>query len=356
MRRRRRPRRDRGAELAGDGDGALEAPYKLHFHSRSPHELESLPYVAFRFESGKVTADETRGFVCPPGLHPSGAMYDFLPGRTPDDIGFSELPAGVYRQLVKRADRATTETQERIEQGGKFQYGQRGEAVFRYACMLQRWYGDDEQAILEGALRFNEQRCEPPIERERVESQVHGSMKKEGGQELPPASVDEPLAQLATSLGEPTLQDVLAAVRSYLEMDATEAVVVAVVLAVAVARDLTDEEPLWLMVVGPPGGGKTEVVSLCKLMADGRIDELTRAGLLSWSTFGRKARGTGLLTRIPPVASSPSQTSRPSSRWATARPGRACSARCASSTTAGCTGRSAANRPATPTSSNGKAG
>jgi hypothetical protein len=48
--------------------------------------------------------------------------------------------------------------------------------------------------------------------------------------------------------------------------------------------------------------GKTEAIALCKQAADGRVDELTRAGLLSWSTVGKKVRRSGLLTRVPPVA------------------------------------------------------
>jgi hypothetical protein len=151
------------------------------------------------------------------------------------------------------------------------------------------------------------------------------------------------------------LQDVLAAVFRYLEIDASEAIVFAVVLAVAVARDL-DEEPLWLMIVGASGSGKTEAIGLCKLVADGRVDELTRAGLLSWSTVGRKTRRTGLLTRVPPIAFVTTPISPPSSRWVTARLAPACSARSASSTTGDSIARSAANPPAAATSSNGKGG
>ena len=107
------------------------------------------------------------------------------------------------------------------------------------------------------------------------------------------------------------------------------------------------------MLVGASGSGKTEAIRLCKLAADGRVDELTRAGLLSWY-LGRKARRTGLLTRSPPSPSSPSATSQPLSRWATGRPERACSGRCASSTTAASTARLAASPPATPTRWNGR--
>jgi hypothetical protein len=68
-----------------------------------------------------------------------------------------------------------------------------------------------------------------------------------------------------------------------------------------VSKALVDEEPLWLLLVGPSGGGKTEAIKLLATLAEGRVDELTRAGLLSWSP-GKKAKAVGLLTRIPTSA------------------------------------------------------
>jgi hypothetical protein len=99
----------------------------------------------------------------------------------------------------------------------------------------------------------------------------------------------------------PSLPDVLEAVRQYLDITPEEASYIVVALAVAVAKELDDEEPLWLILAGASGSGKTEAIRLPALVADGRIDELTRAGLLSW-TPGKKARRVGLLAQIPPVA------------------------------------------------------
>lgn len=99
----------------------------------------------------------------------------------------------------------------------------------------------------------------------------------------------------------PTLSDVLAAVRAYMDVTPDEAGYIIVGLAVAVAKQLADEESLWLILTGASGSGKTEAIRLPALVADSRVDELTRAGLLSW-TPGKKPRRTGLLTQIPPVA------------------------------------------------------
>jgi len=160
-------------------------PYKRHFYFRPPADIEQLPYVAFRFESGKLTADTGRYFLAPPSIHPSGAIYSFLPDLGPEDVDIAELDSDLYRRLAAQAREETAEQRERIhvDPNAKVHAGQRGDSVFRYACMLRRWgLGYDE--ILAAAHAWNDARCEPPIERSRVEMQVDGAMKKRGDQEL----------------------------------------------------------------------------------------------------------------------------------------------------------------------------
>ena len=160
-------------------------PYKRHYWFRPPETLEALPYVAFRFESGKLTADSGRYFLAPPSLHPSGATYAFLPGRGPGEVGIAELPDELYRRLAAAARDETREQRERIrvDPGAKVRAGQRGDSIFRYASMLRRW-GLARETILRAALEWNEERCDPPIERARVETQVDGAMRQQGDQEL----------------------------------------------------------------------------------------------------------------------------------------------------------------------------
>jgi hypothetical protein len=112
-----------------------------------------------------------------------------------------------------------------------------------------------------------------------------------GAREPPPPRRTDPV-ELAT---------VLAAARRYLDVTPDEMAYLVIALAVAVARQLQDEEPLWVIIAGASGGGKTEAIRLVAHVADKQVDELTRAGLLSW-TPGKKAKRTGLLTTIPPVA------------------------------------------------------
>lgn len=67
-------------------------------------------------------------------------------------------------------------------------------------------------------------------------------------------------------------------------------------LAAAATRDL-DGEPVWLLLVAVPSSGKTETVRLLDKRADGRLNEVTAAGLLGWSK-GKEARPSGVLSRV----------------------------------------------------------
>jgi hypothetical protein len=218
------------------------APYKRHFYFRPPEQLEALPYVAFRFESGKLTADSGRYFLAPPSVHPSGTLYAFLPGLGPGETDIVELPEHVYRDLCEQARRETSEQRERIrvEPEAKILAGQRRDLIFRYACMLRRW-GRPYEAILAECQAFNLERCEPPVPLELVTVQVNGAMKKEGDQELditPSPIVFEPL-------------------RAFLTRDLPPAESL-----VGVTRNGTNLLPRygWVMPWGREGSGKTSVV------------------------------------------------------------------------------------------------
>src|SRR4051812_45124357 len=57
------------------------------------------------------------------------------------------------------------------------------------------------------------------------------------------------------------------------------------------------------MLVGAPSSGKSEAIRLLDELADAKVDELTRAGLLGWSVGGGKSmKRSGILTKIPPHA------------------------------------------------------
>ena len=107
-----------------------------------------------------------------------------------------------------------------------------------------------------------------------------------------------PDAEPAPARSDVTLADVLEAIRRYLDVTPREEDFIVGALATAVSKALVEEEPLWMILVGASGGGKTEAIKLLAGVAEGRVDELTRAGLLSWAP-GKRPKPVGLLTRIP---------------------------------------------------------
>jgi hypothetical protein len=220
-------------------------PYKRHFYFRPPEGLEALPYVAFRFESGRVTADSGRYFLAPPSLHPSGVQYSFLPGLGPEDTDIVELPEDIYRGLIERAREESSEQRERIsvDPEAKISAGQRRETLFRFACMLRRW-GRPYDAILAECLQFNAERCDPPVAAELVEIQVKGAMKKEGDQEL-------------EGKADPPSPIIFETLRSFLVRDVPQSESL-----VGVARDGTNLLPRygWVMPWGKEGSGKTSIL------------------------------------------------------------------------------------------------
>jgi hypothetical protein len=97
----------------------------------------------------------------------------------------------------------------------------------------------------------------------------------------------------------PELPDLLAALRGFLDLPDERHVVFA--LAVAVSSEFDELSPLWGLLIGPAGGGKSETIRLLDSVTDERVGELTAAGLISWRS-GRQPRPTGLLARVGPRA------------------------------------------------------
>jgi hypothetical protein len=160
-------------------------PSKLHFYFRPAAEHETVPYVSFRFEHGKLRAATNNYYVCAPALHPDGATYSHLPGPWPSDVEIATMPADIYRHLAEQARKEDAALRERIavDPTAKITAGTRRESIFRYACALRRWE-TDAAAIEAECHRWNLAHCEPPVARLLVARQVEGAMKKAGGQDL----------------------------------------------------------------------------------------------------------------------------------------------------------------------------
>lgn len=152
------------------------APHKLHFWFRPPNGSAS--YAAFRLERAGVCADKGRYLLCPPALHPSGAVYAFL--REPPETEIATLPQSRYDELVRLAteNRQQLRSQLSGNPDAKISEGQRRETIFRFACS-QRAYGVPPDALLEAAKALNRDRCAPPLADDQVAHQVHGALQYE---------------------------------------------------------------------------------------------------------------------------------------------------------------------------------
>ncbi len=95
--------------------------------------------------------------------------------------------------------------------------------------------------------------------------------------------------------GRDASKDVIDAVSAYQALGDTDPI--RVTLAVA-ATSILDDEPLWLQLVGGPSSGKSEAIHMLGQAVDGRIADVSSAGLLGWTGGAQKGRMTGLLARI----------------------------------------------------------
>lgn len=101
--------------------------------------------------------------------------------------------------------------------------------------------------------------------------------------------------QQDTTTGPSQVEDLIDAARQYLDLP--DPAPLLATLAAAATRDLQDE-PVWLLLVGAPSGGKTEATRVLDDAADARLDDVSAAGMLSWKG-GKRPAPVGVLTRIP---------------------------------------------------------
>lgn len=158
--------------------------YKRHFYFRPDPELAAIPYVAFRFENGKLTADAGRYFLAPPSIHPSGAVYSFLPGLGPEETPIAVLPAGLYEQLARQA--GISQRANAALPGAPIAQGGRDQALTSLAGAMRR-RGATEREILAALQVMNSERCRPPLDSQDLE-RIAGSISRYAPHVLPPTN------------------------------------------------------------------------------------------------------------------------------------------------------------------------
>lgn len=246
---------------------ASSGPGKRHWYFRPAAGIETLPLVAFRFESGVVTGDAERYFLAPAAMHPSGTAYSFVPGHGPGEVAVAELSTDAYRQLCQLAREHDDDERERIavDPDAKIVPGRRRERVFKLACSL--WaQGVPAGALETAALAFNAERCEPPLRAEQVRSQVRGALTRyQPGTSLPPdALLDGPLEMID---GAELLDDLAGFLDRFLVLPSQEA---RDLLGVWVLHtwtiDAASATPYLRVTSAGPGSGKSTVCDALALL------------------------------------------------------------------------------------------
>lgn len=92
------------------------------------------------------------------------------------------------------------------------------------------------------------------------------------------------------------LPELIAQLRTWLDLPDPGPTIASCAAAATVPLD--GEEAAWLLNVAAPSAGKTEAVNLLDNVTNGRLNEITSAGLLGWSR-GKDPQPVGILTRVP---------------------------------------------------------
>jgi hypothetical protein len=214
--------------------------------------------------------------VVAPSTHPNGNAYqwDGLAG-----VKALLTPAAPPAWLLESG--APKSQADVVE--GRIPRGQRNSTLTSLAGSMRR-RGMSEAAILAALTEENRARCEPALSQNEVRQIARSVGRYEHEAALP---------RKAERLAE-----VIQTFERWLHLPDPGAV--QVVLA-AIAGNRTDGDPLWLMVIGPPGCGKTEVLqSTAKLPGMYPTGVLTEAALLSGTAARDRDRGAkgGLLRQI----------------------------------------------------------
>lgn len=102
--------------------------------------------------------------VMPPSVHPSGAIYAWVPGRGPGEIELADAPAWLLAPTKSDAKPFQPEADDTaIEEGGRNQY------LTRLAGAMRR-VGADGEAIYAALSSMNERRMSPALEDREVRS------------------------------------------------------------------------------------------------------------------------------------------------------------------------------------------
>jgi len=136
-----------------------------HLWFRPPPGVNGV--AAIEFGANGVTLKKEGYFIAPPGLHPSGAVYQFREDRAPWEVSIAELPVEALEEMRHAAGAHRKAGGARGTPGEPIREGGRRTALCSMAgAMRRRDMG--EEAILAGLRAENAARCDPPLPDEEV--------------------------------------------------------------------------------------------------------------------------------------------------------------------------------------------
>jgi len=150
--------------------GALPETVEAHTGGGGRHLYFTHPggFVANRV--GLAQGIDLRGdggyIVAPPSLHPSGRLYTWAPGRSPEETALAALPRWLlFAGAAPRARRSLADWRVLVHEG--VNEGERNTTIASLTGHLL-WHGVDPQVALELMLAWNRLRCRPPLDDEEV--------------------------------------------------------------------------------------------------------------------------------------------------------------------------------------------
>jgi hypothetical protein len=159
--------------------GPLSATVEAATGGGGRHLYFAHPGGLVRNRAGLAQGIDLRGdggyIVAPPSLHPSGRPYEWVAGRTPDEIPLAPLPRWLIAPIQgSRVGRSLSDWRRLVREG--VTEGQRNSSVASLSGHLL-WHGVDSDVALELLLAWNRLRCRPPLDDAEV-AQVVASIAK----------------------------------------------------------------------------------------------------------------------------------------------------------------------------------
>jgi hypothetical protein len=119
-----------------------------------------------RNRAGLAQGIDLRGdggyIVAPPSIHPSGAFYEWAPGRNPDEIALAPLSRWLIAPIQGlRVERSLSDWRHLVKEG--VAEGQRNSTIASLTGHLL-WHNVDPGVALELLLAWNRLRCCPPLD------------------------------------------------------------------------------------------------------------------------------------------------------------------------------------------------